>query len=401
MCNNVWTTLLLGVFVVKLRGQLDDKTPAQFLERRLDQTLTTSLFCFTVVPPHGYQASLLPEQRFFSVGLFGCDGHTVISNVSAIELFGGIVPAGIDVSVIDDSFEELNPELHNGVMKASAFIKVWAKLLKDGMISRYDWTVKLEVDTVFIPAFLEYRLHGRCSLESCKPVYLKSSSLTSTQSSRGAIEVLSKTAVMYFVANGWSCESRMDASQMSESEYLTTCLASLMIPSETEPKLLLDGGAVCDADHAAFRPLKTWTSYLDCLYQAGQTPTTSTAMPPFVPGFLAGNPTLYHKIAIVLVFGVLVGLLIIWHCWRQQHQHATPRDIQMAAVPLDLNAATRGVAGPEWTPIAALDRADTSPMAFPSRAPSSLSNWGFKPTEQVPTLSGDLPDRESLMQWLR
>jgi len=305
----------------------------------------------------------------------------------------------------------MNPELENGVMKASAFIKVWAKLLKDGMIAQYDWTVKLEVDTVFLPDFLRYRLNGRCTVENCKPVFV-----TSSGSSTGAIEVLSKTAVMYYVANGWSCESRIEPSEVGEAEYLSTCLASLMIPDETEPKLLLDGGATCDNEHAAFRPYMSWTAYQDCLYEAGITPTTSTAMPSLalarfpgdlVPGVLARNPTLLRKLAVVLVVGLLIAVVVTMQCcWRNQHP-ANPRDIQMAPLTLNVDALTgRSVAGPDWTPVVAphpaRERTESNQMAIPARAPSNFSNWGFKPSEPVPSLNDKSPtDREALLQWLR
>eukprot|EP00445_Apocalathium_hangoei_P035740 CAMPEP_0203945956 /NCGR_PEP_ID=MMETSP0359-20131031/81348_1 /ASSEMBLY_ACC=CAM_ASM_000338 /TAXON_ID=268821 /ORGANISM="Scrippsiella Hangoei, Strain SHTV-5" /LENGTH=305 /DNA_ID=CAMNT_0050877179 /DNA_START=111 /DNA_END=1025 /DNA_ORIENTATION=+ len=86
----------------------------------------------------------------------------------------------------------------------------------------------------------------------------------------------------YFAGTGERCASLIEHSALTESMYLAACLESLKIEGKTDPSLLFQvdpqqPDLLCDSEHVAFHPLKSWAQALQCMQQSSQ--KTSQRLP--------------------------------------------------------------------------------------------------------------------------
>jgi hypothetical protein len=98
--------------------------------------------------PGSYEEALVRIQHQRSASIFGCDGHAVYSN--------GSIQIGLDLvtKVVDSDLHcELGGEF-NTAMNTAIFMAVWDKVDEDADFLNFDWTVKVDPDTVFFPARL-------------------------------------------------------------------------------------------------------------------------------------------------------------------------------------------------------------------------------------------------------
>lgn len=238
----------------------------------------TSLFCLSLVKPGTYEPQLLFENWEVRAGIFACDNHLVISNVSADILFTDKRRAP-QVSIITTS---MDPPFIRGKMgklhalNTPIFTKAWDLILFDGRFRNYDWTVKLDVDAVMVAPRVRWILLPH--LMPNAKIYMQNvgpePDLTGNHL-HGPLEVLSKAAVEAYGAGAQRCKLEDFSTEHGEDYYLNFCLLLLDVRGIVEPRLLQDAyqwGATavdCTSEHACFHPVKTLVAWNSCVNQIG------------------------------------------------------------------------------------------------------------------------------------
>jgi len=241
-----------------------------------------TLFCFSLVAPNTYETAVMATQLQLKAGLFACDGHLVISNVTADVLFAEQhVAERIPVSVIQGSMWvplTYGPHGHAHALNGQVFRRAWDLLFLDGAYERYDWTIKLDVDAVIIPPRVRALLHDRPRRDGkYAPMYLLNTGQDAVGNLlHGPAEVLSTSAMNRFKVGIGQCRELMNSSQMGEDLWLNKCLQLLKVPGVQELRLLQDAymwgktHVDCQTDQAVFHPLKTAQEWSRCVAQIGK-----------------------------------------------------------------------------------------------------------------------------------
>lgn len=297
-------------------------------------TKLSSLFCFALMLPFGYEPTLLRAQLEKGVGIFDCDEFVVFSNVTSVLSHRGVkkvltMPIPGDLSVVYGG--KWGTALNTGI-----FIRVWNAVSLLGRYQFHDWTVKVDPDAVFFPNRLRELLlrspmnsipdsanHsmrascGNCKLKhhanmtctsrvqslqrrgsSCKVALAKAAlppprdcgcncgDLACNVSARsmylnnckfglhGPIEVISREAVATYIANLHSCRD-IQEQPFGEDKYLRRCLESLGVRRVDEFSLLNEIACGqqpvdCMTASVAFHPFKNMAQYFDCWTKAKQ-----------------------------------------------------------------------------------------------------------------------------------
>jgi len=259
------------------------------------------LFCFAVVAPGTYEPQMVAMQYLEGTGIFGCDGYRVVSNISAELLFGNAslkLPSNISarpfplfrripVSIVDVNLwvklqpgpmywdAAMNAWVHGSkhLVNAPVFIDVWDKIFSDGEYTKYDWTIKLDVDAFPVPMRLKEVLRGYTQHPS-QPMYMQNTAADVYGNFlHGPIEVLSKAAMDVYKKGVGSCKKDVVSSDKGEDWYLSLCLQYLKVPGVRELRLLSDAYmwqskyVPCDTPFATFHPLKDRANWKRCLQQ--------------------------------------------------------------------------------------------------------------------------------------
>jgi hypothetical protein len=227
-----------------------------------------SLFCFSVTRATGSEPELLRKARGKKAGIFACDEHALFSTLPLI-LAPGEAAVHFDPARVGVSSD-------GTAANAKLFMHVWEVLLSSSnllsKIKNHDWTVKVDPDALLLPDRLRWRL----SPHSGWNVFVKDCSAWGTPLMFGAIEVLSKSAVLTYFEGKQSCDRQLQWQPWGEDKYLQNCLDFLHVGSVEDYSLVIDGYCAAtgmlpnctDAGAAAFHPLKSPTSWEACLSTA-------------------------------------------------------------------------------------------------------------------------------------
>jgi len=244
-----------------------------------------SIFCWSVVVPNTYEVELLRQQLANKL-LSGCDGWAVYSNVSLLELFAGTNSSGLNLdtgyssAAISGSMLTGHAGPWNSALNTPIFIQVWRHILSEGIFDLYDWTIKVDVDTVFLPQRVKQVLQ-RHDLASKTPIFIGNTRLMHEKARQllpdgytgltGAVEILSRSAVQAYAEKRELCENSIDYHDKSEDWYLHLCLQKLAINTAPE-HLVLTGPAnprLCGATWAAaYHPAKNAEDFRLCVQNA-------------------------------------------------------------------------------------------------------------------------------------
>lgn len=195
----------------------------------------TSMFCWAVARPDTFEVYLLGMQRRKHTGLFECDWYSVYSN-KLLPISPTFNSTLIDVDLNSKIGGEFNSPLNIDI-----FLTAWQKVFEEGAYEKYHWTVKVDVDAVFLPQRLRYVLlqhpdtHPRgLYFVNCK------------YGLHGPIEVLSRKAVGS-LRGGWKvCKNSFakmckGSCQWGEDMFLDQCLKRVLkIERRTELTLLME-----------------------------------------------------------------------------------------------------------------------------------------------------------------
>lgn len=230
-----------------------------------------SLFCFTLMQPHGTERDLVAVQFEKGSSIFACDEYVVYSNKSI-----SIAPT-VKTTVVNISLEcSYGGEFHLA-MNTRIFGAVWAEVLSAGRFQLYAWTAKADPDCVFLPGRLRPMLPDYEEKQDLG-LYLNNCRF----GLHGPLEVFSRAAVRALTSGWQHCVKhfhRLCAGRCLWGEALFTdqCLSSvlkikredvfgLLIEPQCEPPK--DWASCRNRSTVAFHPFRTAYNYRRCLVEA-------------------------------------------------------------------------------------------------------------------------------------
>jgi len=228
-----------------------------------------SLFCFALMLSDSYEVALLSQQFDKGVSLFGCNGYSVFSD-AALQL-GRLRP--LVSEIIPGPLRVDTDPRYNFALNTRVFLRVWDRVFTEGKFRDYDWTVKVDPDTVFLPS----RLREHLSWNPPPGDGVMYVNCPRDFGFHGPLEVLSRQAVELFRAGTGRCRRERAAGLDKEGEdmFLAACLELLHVDRVKDFGLLSDEACMehpfpCYSGKVAFHPLKRADKYFECLAQAEQ-----------------------------------------------------------------------------------------------------------------------------------
>jgi len=175
-----------------------------------------TLFCFsfyaqdTGSTKKSYELDLLRTQLFLKATIFGCEAWQVYSDVETwLSPETKDTPAVNTRKVNDDNndFHFAKRKKTGTWINSNQFLAVWKAIKNDGAWEDKDWTVKVDVDAVFLPIRLRKYIgqmevtDNGIYLENCKFV---------NYGFFGSLEVLSHNAASTYMANLDDCKMSLN-----------------------------------------------------------------------------------------------------------------------------------------------------------------------------------------------
>lgn len=218
---------------------------------------SVTLFCFAVktdagmVPPgveEGYEGPLLEAIEAAGLSLFACEASKVYDGARA------------------DTGE------WKSIMNTDIFIDVWKRVQADGLYQQNDWTVKVDIDAVFLPDRLKMHITGS-QPPANEAVYFHN--IDFKFNFMGALECMSKEAADRFIQNLDDCKEHIGV-EGGEDIFTKECLDSIGVGYMEDYSILDDKYSDpanfdlfdvdrCDNDAiVAFHPYKAVNSWMGC-----------------------------------------------------------------------------------------------------------------------------------------
>jgi len=170
-----------------------------------------TLFCFafytadTGSTKQSFELDLLRTQLFLGASIFGCEEYRVYSDVET-----WLSPKGINTIKVNDAegnFHFAKRKKAGTWVNSNMFIQTWKMIKDEGAWSKWDWTVKVDCDAVFLPSRLRDYL-GKVEvtdngiyLENCKYV---------NYGFFGSLAVVSHDAAATYMANLDDCKASLN-----------------------------------------------------------------------------------------------------------------------------------------------------------------------------------------------
>mmetsp|Transcript_18011 Transcript_18011/g.45458 ORF Transcript_18011/g.45458 Transcript_18011/m.45458 type:complete len:497 (-) Transcript_18011:101-1591(-) len=212
-----------------------------------NQSKGTSLFCLMAVLAGSVEVQLLEIARQKRASIFECDAHMHInSSWAPMKKWG----SG-DTTLVN----------------TKVFLQVWQQVKQNGQYKLFDWTVKVDPDSVFFPYRLKYHLKQLRAPRNF-PIYIKNTE--KEFGFLGAIEVFSKEAMdKYFGNDGIDDNDKHCFGEVSsnsgEDGFMKGCMDMLGVGFMTDVDVLKTpaetncaiGSRVC---FHAFKTTAKWES---------------------------------------------------------------------------------------------------------------------------------------------
>jgi len=113
-----------------------------------------SLYCISLIRPKSQEVELTAAQLKQGVGMFSCNAYTVFSNKHFVLQQEPLVTT----EAISGSLKVQRGGIWFTALNSDVFVRLWNKVFDDGRFSSYDWTIKLDADTVFFADRMRARL---------------------------------------------------------------------------------------------------------------------------------------------------------------------------------------------------------------------------------------------------
>jgi len=252
-----------------------------------------TLYCTTMVLPHGYELNLLREQyQQGKLGLFDCNWFSLFSNESLT-----ISPVGehpvIKTGLINGSLTASMGGHWHTALNTGVFIKFWDKVLEDPKAWKSDFVVKVDPDTMWLPVRLRALLRTTIGpLGQPEPpagLFLNNCHV----GMHGPIEVLSHRALRTYRKGREECATGKPSKIGQEDWFLRECFEELGILKVDAFNLMLEATLACQevasvlnpdrppcfAPQVAFHPFKSVHTWMRCHKEAANHPWALPAVP--------------------------------------------------------------------------------------------------------------------------
>lgn len=202
-----------------------------------------SLFCFMAVLPGSTEEKLRDTAKSRAASIYSpaCDGRAAYPSFPSQFVHAGS---------------------WNSFANTDSFIKVWEQLWAEGLYKKYDWTVKVDPDCVFMPDRLKWHLQN-LKAPAHEKLYIKNCDVDF--GFLGAIEILSKGAVDQFFESHQDCRRTMPGTS-GEDGWLKGCLDAIGARYLTDSAILKTpwDTACWDNTRVAFHPHKDPGDWAGC-----------------------------------------------------------------------------------------------------------------------------------------
>jgi hypothetical protein len=220
-----------------------------------------SLYCIALIRPWGNELDLAKMQAHERTGIFKCDGSDVYSNTK-IQIADGIMTHTINSTLQCPISSSTGTAANTPI-----FLAFWDEVIRIGRFNSFDWTVKADADSVFLPWRLVDIL-GRAEFDGSRRKHGMFLS-TCGNDFHGPIEVLSREAVLIYSKNHQLCPWHEQ-----EDWFMGNCLVTLKVAAVDALDLLGEkacprsGGTWCGGSKAAFHPYKVPDAWRQCWVDA-------------------------------------------------------------------------------------------------------------------------------------
>jgi len=197
-------------------GTCYKNAPAMVPSHQSDVTYSkNTLFCWefytadTGSTKKSYELDILKTQLFLGVSIFGCEDYRVYSDVQE-NLDGDEGKVKTIMVTEKDAQHPFHFAKRKRVGKwvnSNMFIQAWRDIKQEGAWAKWDWTVKVDIDAVFLPMRLRQYLGQKevtdngIYLETCKYVNF---------GFFGSCAVVSHNAAATYMANLDDCEATLN-----------------------------------------------------------------------------------------------------------------------------------------------------------------------------------------------
>jgi len=203
-----------------------------------------TLFCFMGVLPDSSEVALQEVAQSRGAGIFACEASKVHASR----------PAGT-FDTPDGAFSA----------NTAVFVQIWEEVFADEIYKDYDWTVKVDPDTVWVPQRLRERL-GNFWVNIYEAVFVKNTAIVDF-GFLGPIEIMSQPAILKLAEMSLSTEC--PAGDYGEDGWLCDCMENHAgIAARVDTNILYSGtqiDACGDATYVAYHYYKDPGSWGSCL----------------------------------------------------------------------------------------------------------------------------------------
>jgi hypothetical protein len=262
-------------------GGLDKTSPFELVQKQVMQTEetcgapcrpaftaeNTSLFCFTVTRPDGYEREVMEAQLNIGAGIFACDGFSVLSS-QTFKVGAGPGDIG-EVSTISVQTPIANTSKDNTLL----FMHAWTIIRDKTNALDYEWTVKVDPDAVVLPDRLTKHLAPYAGFRG----YVRNCNAVPESDQFpmmfGSLEAISREALTVYIDGGeQNCLQKLDWNSWGEDVFLGKCMDYLEVAPIDNFGIISDGvceGVDCeDAVAGAFHPFKDVDHWMTCWNKA-------------------------------------------------------------------------------------------------------------------------------------
>lgn len=230
----------------------------------------------------GYELPLIKEQAAKGAGIFACEYFSVLSDAKVLLRGAQTNPSrgalgGALEPVTTDSIGDLHCAYggpYNLALNSEIFVRAWGRVFEVGLYRLGSWTVKADVDAVFLPDRLRRLVapvdpEARVFLNNCDTGL------------HGPVEVISLGAMKVFDANITDCVERLSSefTWAGEDVFVRHCLGYIQTARIDAYTLLKEENCFnknprrdgCYTGEVSFHPLKDNAGWFQCLAQAEDT----------------------------------------------------------------------------------------------------------------------------------
>lgn len=241
-------------------------------QRCVDETTSTTtqvgshFFCWALVVPWTNEVDLLLMQQKLKKGIFECDGHEIYSDR---EMHIG----GINTVKVDTDLHCKMNKITLTIENTNIFRAVWRKVLDRMVWMDYEWTVKADLDSVFVPNRLLHYVQDpwiQNHAQEGNGLWLNNC----WRGLHGPIEVLSRQAMQIYNNRWLQCEAVAEA-KPQEDVYLQECMQTLGIWKSDMKHLLAEDHCdhhdfwKCEGNFVAYHPFKEEKKWMECRNNLG------------------------------------------------------------------------------------------------------------------------------------